>query len=201
MVEESIQTDQTLQQEKIQQPVKMKRRRFPPIPKWKKDLMDMVEVMVAALLVLVLVFTFIFRIVGVKGDSMRETLHNNDRLIISHLMYEPKQGDIVVVELPELFDTPIIKRIIATGGQTVKIEEDGTVTVDGKALDESYTNAFTEPKELQFPITIPEGDVFVMGDNRTNSTDSRDFGYVNEKNILGKVVIRLYPINKFGTVN
>ena len=197
MVEESTNIDQN----KTQQTVKPKYRKFPPIPKWKKDLMDMVEIMVAALIILVLVFTFVFRIVGVKGDSMRETLHNNDRLIISHFMYEPEQGDIVVVELPELFDTPIIKRVIATGGQTVNIEEDGTVTVDGKALDESYTNAFTEPKEMQFPITVPEGDVFVMGDNRTNSTDSRDFGAVDEKNILGKVVIRLYPINKFGTVD
>lgn len=168
----------------------------------KREILDMCEVAMISLIVVVLVFTFIFRIVGVKGDSMMNTLSDGDRLIISHMMYEPEQGDIVVVELKDLFNTPIIKRVIAVEGQTVDIDDDGNVYVDGIQLSEDYIHDSTSPKSYnEYPLTVPEDSVFVMGDNRNNSTDSRDFGCVNENNILGKVIVRLFPITKFGLMN
>lgn len=163
-------------------------------------LLEFTEIVVTAILITVMIFVFVFRTVGVRGESMINTLQNDDRLIVTHLFYTPKQGDIVVLELPELFDTPIIKRVIATGGQTVNILDDGTVEVDGQVLQEDYIHDLTSPKNGEFPLEVPEGYVFVMGDNRVDSRDSRDFGCVDEHHILGKAVLRIYPASSFGLI-
>lgn len=171
----------------------------------KTDALDWVQCIVTALLVCVLLFVFVGRTVGVVGHSMLPTLNDGDRLIISDLFYTPKQGDIVVLRKESLTEEPIIKRVIAVGGQTVDIDFDaGVVYVDGEALDEDYVNSPTN-RELQFsgPVTVPEGCVFVLGDNRNASNDSRDerLGCVDERYIIGRVIIRLLPISDFGVVD
>ncbi len=184
------------------------------------DLVDWVETFVMALCVVVLLFTFGFRIVTVDGDSMLNTLHHGERLIISDIMYEPEIGDIVITSVPEYYgDDPLVKRVIATGGQTVDIDfEKWVVTVDGKPLEvdennnptnESYVNyrqgqpmyrLANIENPIVFPYKVPEGYVFVMGDNRNNSSDSRKFGAVAERNIIGKVYFRITPFDKFGAI-
>lgn len=168
---------------------------------FKREFFDICEMIVVALVVVTLILTFLFRVVGVDGSSMEYTLSNEDRLILTDLFYEPEQGDIVVLELDDLFEQPIIKRVIATEGQTVNITDDGKVFVDSQELQEDYIHDPTNPKEDQeYPLTVPEDCVFVMGDNRNNSTDSRNFGCVDERNIMGQAVYRIFPFNKIGAV-
>ncbi len=167
----------------------------------KRELFDFAEMLIFALVIVTLVFTFVFRIVGVQGSSMTYTLEDQDRLILSDMFYQPKDGDIVVLSLDDLFTEPIIKRIIATGGQTIDITDSGQVIVDGVVQDEPYIHDVTNPKGIQnFPLTVPEGEVFVMGDNRANSTDSRNFGCVDEKCIMGEAVFRIFPFDAIGAV-
>ncbi len=166
----------------------------------KREFFDFCEIIVFAMVIATLIFTFLFRIVGVDGSSMEYTLSDQDRLIITHLFYEPEQGDIVVLELDELFEQPIIKRVVATEGQTVDITDDGKVIVDGQELQEDYIHDPTNPKNGDYPITVPENCVFVMGDNRNNSTDSRNFGCVDEKNIMGQAVFQIFPFSEFGLI-
>ncbi len=169
-------------------------------PSWKqtlfKDMRDIVIILVAFMLVYVL----FFRMVVVEGDSMKDTLVDGDRLLlISNLLYrEPKVGDIIVASKDSFRDGEnIIKRVIATEGQTVDIDFlTGTVYVDGEAIEEPYIkNLTTTPEGMDFPLTVSEGCVFVMGDNRSVSMDSRNpsIGLIDEREILGKVVLLLFP--------
>ena len=158
-----------------------------------------------ALIVVVLLLTFVFRQVTVKGTSMTDTLQSGDRLIINSFNYTPKYGDIVVVTHGQKYDDPIIKRVIATEGQALNINYDtGEVSVDGVILDEPYIKGKTirlkHPVEI--PDRIPEGYVFVMGDNREGSLDSRStqIGLIPVENIIGKAELRIFPINSFGSV-
>lgn len=167
-----------------------------------KSAFEWVDSLVFAVVAVVLLFTLLFRTIGVEGSSMEPTLSGGDRLVVSHLFRQPRPGDIVVIIQPESETPAIIKRIIAVEGQTVDIRFDtGAVFVDGQLLEESYINEPTYMKrDVDFPVTVPEGCVFVMGDNRNRSLDSRDssIGMVDKRYILGKAVFRLFPFREIG---
>jgi signal peptidase I len=163
---------------------------------------DWIQCLVSALLICVLVFAFFVRIIGIKGSSMVPTFENRDSVIISNLFFEPQYGDVVVLRKLSFQKEPIIKRVIATEGQTVDIDfNKGLVYVDGQVIDEPYIAEATHNRiDFDGKITVPENCVFVMGDNRNDSTDSRDnrISCVDRRYIMGKVLFRILPINKFG---
>ena len=167
--------------------------------KVRMELYDWIQCVVTALICGVLIFIFIGRTIGVDGISMMQTLQDHDRVIMSNLLYTPNNGDIIVFRSPnETFhDTPLVKRVIAIAGQTIDINFDtGDVYIDGILRDEPYINTLTTSKHhFEGQITIPDGYVFVMGDNRNSSTDSRDdkVGLVDTRYILGKVLFVLIP--------
>ena len=160
--------------------------------------------LISAALVLVLVFSFVFRIIQVDGSSMVPTLTNGDKLIVWGAGYTPERGDVVIVDSYTTYGKPLVKRVIAKGGDTISIDyETGTVTVNGEVLQEDY---IAEPTylgyDVEFPYTVPEGTVFVMGDNRNQSLDSRSsyIGCIDEQDILGKVLVCFLPFADFGVV-
>ena len=167
---------------------------------------DWAGTLVLFLVLVLLCMTFILRQVSVKGPSMNDTLTSGDRLLVYSLLYDPQPGDIVVVTHGADHDEPIIKRVIAVGGQRLSIDYDtGEVRVDGVLLDEPYIKGTTGPEQflMKIPEVIPEGYVFVMGDNRENSLDSRStkIGLIPVENIIGKAVFRVFPFNSFGGVS
>ena len=180
----------------------------------KLFIFDWLEVLVHAIIAVVICFSFLFRIATIDGPSMMDTLQHGEKVIITDLFYEPKVGDIVVISRNEensiytMTDnnTPIIKRIIATEGQKVNIEN-GKVFVDDIALDEPYVRTATEAKyDIEFPVIVDEGCVFVLGDNRNNSLDSRsseigNYGMIDKRYILGRAIFRILPLNKMGKIN
>ena len=172
-----------------------------------KEVLEYAESLTVVFAVVLLIFTFIARPATVDGESMLPTLRNGERLVISNLFYEPAPGDIVVLcgEADREEGRNLIKRIIAVGGQTIDIDfETGEVTVDGEVLDEPYILERTHLDEgTEFPLTVPEGEVFVMGDNRNASRDSRSLsvGTVKEEYIVGRVLFRFFPFDRFGTVS
>ena len=167
---------------------------------WKKTLVLYLHDLVYMIVGLMLVFLLLFRVIVVSGSSMYDTLIDGDYLLLlSNLFYqEPEYGDIIVVS-KESFDdgVPIIKRVIATEGQTVDIDfEAGIVYVDGEALQEDYTYTPTNVQEgMTFPLTLQDGCVFAMGDNRNGSLDSRcpDIGQIDRREILGKALFLFLP--------
>ena len=181
------------------------------------DVMDIAEAVVVTFFLFFLIFAYLFRPVTVSGDSMNPTLLTEDKILIVSPLYQPKNGQVVVIDNYEagLFSDPdqkeiyradgskiiLVKRLIARGGQTIDIDfENGIVTVDGQQLDEPYIAEATRSNggAFQYPLTVPEGYMFVMGDNRGSSVDSRYsvFGCVPDENILGVVQFRLYPFDQ-----
>ncbi|MBR5191217.1 MAG: signal peptidase I [Clostridia bacterium] len=158
---------------------------------------DWLDSLIYAILLILLIFTFFFRVVGVNGDSMNPTLQSGDWLTVSAITNEVKAGDIVVITQPNSLNEPLIKRVIAKGGDTVNIDFiEGTVTVNGKILYEPYIAEKTEISgDYVYPLEIPEGYIFVMGDNRNNSLDSRfrTIGLIDERYVLGVAETRIYP--------
>lgn len=171
---------------------------------------EWLEEIIAAVVIVVLIFTFLLRVVTVSGTSMYPNYHDGDRLIVTNTFGQPlEQGDVVV--LVNVLEEPIIKRVIATENQVVDIDfETGTVYVDGQAVDESQfglENGITKEtatalEKTQFPAKVPEGHIFVLGDNRPVSEDSRytAVGMVSVENVLGKAEFRLFPFDRFGAV-
>lgn len=166
-------------------------------------LYDWLGSVVFALMLVVSIFTFIGHQVEVHQTSMNPTLYEGDRVFVLSLGYTPTIGDVVVFSKQTYDDgTPLVKRIIAKEGQTVDIDPDlGTVSVDGRILVEDYiADGSTNPiHDVEFPVTVPDGCVFVLGDNRNVSKDSRmsTVGFIDEKEILGKVVAIFTPISRF----
>lgn len=175
---------------------------------FKLDLYFWLQALVMALVSLILIFTFIGRVIGVEGESMLSTLHDRDMLLLQSIGYTPSQGDVVVLRKEfGPVTQPIVKRVIATGGQTVDIDyATGTVAVDGKTLDEPYLNEVMRTPTSQWEtithVTVPEGSIFVMGDNRNHSSDSRDsrLGVIDERYILGRALWVLLPFQNFGPI-
>lgn len=169
---------------------------------WQQSIVVDLKDLVYVLAVFMLVYMLCFRVVVVVGPSMKDTLQNGDRLLlISSVFYhDPKQGDIIVASKDSYEDGEcIVKRVIATEGQTVDIDfQTGVVYVDGIALKEDYTLTSTTHFEgITFPVEVEENHVFVLGDNRDNSLDSRSptIGQVDEREILGKAVFLIAPAN------
>lgn len=174
----------------------------------KKDLIELIKSVIIAAIAAFLIVTFVFRPVAVDGISMFPTLHSADRLIIEKVTYyfrKPIVGDIVVFNYPANPKEQFIKRVIAVGGDKLKIN-DHKVYVNGKPLVEPYIfekmNAIID-QNYENEIIIPKGTIFVMGDNRNDSRDSRysDVGFVDLKQLIGKTFIRIFPFNKIGGIN
>lgn len=164
-------------------------------------LFDSVSILISAIFAIVVIFTFLFRFAGVVGPSMQPTLYENDWLIVDTAESSYHRGDIIISTQPNAFNEPIVKRVIASGGQTVKIDfETGSVYVDGEKLDEPYVQGETTNSEgFSGSVEVPEGKLFVMGDNRLHSTDSRSsaIGLLDERYIIGKVKVRFLPFDSF----
>lgn len=177
---------------------------------------DTLEVVAVAVVIVLVIFTFFGRMSTVDGTSMLDTLEENERLILWDFFYTPKTGDIIVFQQSGMFfDEPLVKRVIATEGQTLKIDFDNwLVWVDGELLNETYVKReigrtmkvdgyktmYADMMNENGEITIPEGYIFVMGDNRNHSSDSRfaGVGLVRVEDVMGRVIFRLFP--HFGTV-
>lgn len=186
-----------------------------------KEIFEWLDVIVTSMIAVVVIFTFIFRLVTIVGDSMQNTFYSGEKIVITKLFYKPQYGDVVVVsrnagndaKSQNTTNEPIIKRVIATGGQYVDIDfQSGKVYVghdlgNMKELVEPYTKTPTNARaDVEFPLYVPEGYVFVLGDNRNDSKDSRfkeigEDGLINEKYILGKAVLRVFPLNRAGKIS
>lgn len=169
---------------------------------------DWLQALVLALVCIILIFVFVGRFIYVDGSSMVPTLFDRDMMLVQELGYTPRQGDVVVLTKPfEDITGPIVKRVIALGGQQVDIDyEAGTVSVDGVALSEDYIKEPMrrpgDPRMGNEHITVPEGSIYVMGDNRNNSSDSRflSLGTVDERCVIGRAFFVAFPFQHFGLI-
>ena len=176
-----------------------------PKGRFHSELFEWGEALLISLATVILVFVFGVRIIGVQGSSMVPTLHDSDQLLVSNLFYTPQKGDVVILTKQSFMSSPIVKRVIASEGDTIDIDfETGDVSVNGEILQENY---IAEPTQIYydmtFPQVVPEDCIFVMGDNRNHSTDSRyaELGMVDTRYVIGKVLARIYPFRAIGAVS
>ena len=178
----------------------------PPKKNWKKEAREWIMAIAVALMVVFFIRGFMFQIIRVDGKSMYDTLDDNERLFVT--VYDVRfstvdRGDIVICHYPNRGNTNLVKRVVAFEGEWVNIDEDGNVYVNGTLLDEPYVDekAFGEC-DIQLPYQVPEGRIFVIGDHRATSVDSRSttVGCVFEEQIVGKIVYRVWPFADFGPV-
>ena len=172
-----------------------------PREKSRREIYDWIYCLSVALIICVVIFAFFIRLIDVRGTSMNPTLNNNDKMLVSGLFYEPKVGDVVVFKKDEYDpERALVKRVIATEGQVINMDFDhGIVYVDGVPIEEDYIMEPTTNKiDFIGPQTVPEGCVFVMGDNRNASTDSRkkEIGMVDTRLILGRAYAVVYPLSQ-----
>lgn len=171
---------------------------------WKRDCYDWLQMLTFVLVAVVLVFTFLGMVIGVSGTSMYPTLHHQDIMVVQRIGYTPAQGDVVVLRKDSFLKEAIVKRVIAVAGQEVEIDYDkNLVYVDGVALDETYINR--EDKDVMIErsgmvyreFTVPKNCIFVMGDNRNGSTDSRyaELGMVDTEYVLGRALCVAFPFS------
>lgn len=176
-----------------------------PKEKSRREIYDWIYCLSVALIICVVIFAFFIRLIDVRGTSMNPTLNNNDKMLVSGLFYEPKVGDVVVFKKDEYDpERALVKRVIAVEGQVINMDFDrGIVYVDGVPLEEDYIMEPTTNKiDFIGPQTVPEGCVFVMGDNRNASTDSRkkEIGMVDTRLILGRAYAVVYPLSQVRTI-
>ena len=176
-----------------------------PASKYSAFCFEWLESLIQAIVFILILFTFFFRTMKVDGESMMNTLHDDDKIFVSKWNYTPTDGDVVTIVKGQNYDKPIVKRVIATEGQSLKIDfSDGSVYVDGKKLNEYYIKEkMWLQEDGEIPDVIPAGYSFVMGDNRNHSADSRSkaIGLIDNKDIIGKVKFIFYPLNRIGVVN
>ncbi len=171
----------------------------------RADLYEWIQSLMTALVICMAVFIFVVRIIDVSGSSMVPTLHDGDKMLVSNLFYTPHQGDIVVFKTDNYDpNRALVKRVIATEGQEISIDFDrGIVYIDGLPKEEDYIAELTRNK-LDFigPQTVPEGCMFVMGDNRNASTDSRkkEIGMVDQRMLLGRAYYVVFPVSDTGWI-
>lgn len=155
--------------------------------------------MIMAIMVCVFVlFTFLLRLVSVSGDSMNPNIYHGEKILVSDLFYTPAYGDVVVIGRSTETENSIIKRVIALPGDEVNINFDThLITVNGKVITETYKTegAISDPGDFTYPLTVPDDSVFVLGDNRNNSLDSRfeAVGFIKLDEITGKALFKLFP--------
>ena len=182
---------------------------------WVKELRDWIIAIVIAVAVALLVRNYVFTLVKVQGQSMEPTLHNADRLYVNRLFYTPEKGDVVIFVSESDPHRPYVKRVIGTAGDTVYIDfRTGDIFVNGQLVEEPYIKEETAMSGSYImglmasgqygpdqPIVVEEGHIFVMGDNRNNSKDSRELGQIPLNEVLGGAVFRFWPVNDFGSVH
>lgn len=161
---------------------------------------DLIGTLIIALTVFAILSSYFVRVIGVDGSSMQPTLQNNDLLVLSVTDEQYRRGDIIVVD--RYTYSPLIKRIIAVGGDTISIMSDGQVYLNDKLLEEDYIQGKTVLRDFSGEITIPQGYLFVMGDNRPVSKDSRmnEVGLISVKDVVGKAEFRIWPLLSFGKI-
>ena len=200
--DEYAQIEMDLGVDAIQAEHEKKRGYDPEKPRLIDTVFETVEMIVFTFIAVMVITGFFIRHSVVDGGSMERTLHDKDVLIISDFLYEPKRGDIVVFEDYSVSgESALIKRIIGIEGDTVKIEKNGTVYVNGEPLIEDYVYESMRHEYREGEWTVGEGEVFVLGDHRNNSRDSEDFGHIKSDGIIGRVLFRLYPFDSFGAVD
>lgn len=169
------------------------------------DLYEWIQSLMTALVICMAIFIFIIRVIDVSGSSMFPTLHDGDKMLVSNLLYTPHAGDVVVFKTDRYDpERALVKRVIATEGQEISIDFDrGIVYIDGLPVEEDYIAELTKTK-LDFigPQTVPEGCMFVMGDNRNASTDSRkkEIGMVDQRMLLGRAYYVIFPLSDTGWI-
>ena len=175
-----------------------------PASKYSAFCFEWLESLIQAIVFILILFTFFFRTMKVDGESMMNTLHDDDKIFVSKWNYTPTDGDVVTIVKGQNYDKPIVKRVIATEGQSLKIDfSDGSVYVDGKKLNEYYIKEkMWLQEDGEIPDVIPAGYSFVMGDNRNHSLDSRfqSVGVIDNNNVVGKAVFIVFPIDRIGFI-